>query len=49
MQSIVDLHHQNVDAKTATKVRFQEPGAGGDQEIDNKIAEEEPTNEVSNH
>ncbi|KAJ8918735.1 hypothetical protein NQ315_015055 [Exocentrus adspersus] len=41
VQSIVDQHHQNVDAKIATKVRFQEPGSIGD----NKTAEEEPTNE----
>ncbi|XP_044257294.1 solute carrier family 12 member 4 isoform X3 [Tribolium madens] len=43
VQSIVDQHHQNVDAKTATKVRFQEPSAEGDK--DNKAAETEPTNE----
>ncbi|XP_018569114.1 solute carrier family 12 member 4 isoform X2 [Anoplophora glabripennis] len=41
VQSIVDQHHP--DAKIATKVRFQEPGSGGD----NKTAEgEEPTNEL---
>lgn len=42
VQSIVDQHHPNVDAKTATKVRFQEPGAEGDNK--NTV---EPTNEVS--
>lgn len=40
VQSIVDQHHPNVDAKTATKVRFQEPGAEGDNK--NTV---EPTNE----
>ncbi|KAJ8955387.1 hypothetical protein NQ318_003484 [Aromia moschata] len=40
VQSIVDQHHQNIDTKIATKVRFQEPGANGD----NNTAEE-PTNE----
>ncbi|KAG5884024.1 hypothetical protein JTB14_014798 [Gonioctena quinquepunctata] len=40
VQSIVDQNHQN-DAKSATKVRFQEPGAEGD----NK-ASTEPTNEL---
>lgn len=45
VQSIVDQHHQNIDAKTATKVRFQEPGTG-DAEPDNKQADAEPTNEV---
>jgi potassium/chloride transporter 4/5/6 len=44
VQSIVDQHHQNIDAKTATKVRFQEPSADG--EKDNKVSESEPTNEV---
>ncbi|KAJ1523941.1 hypothetical protein ONE63_010490 [Megalurothrips usitatus] len=29
VQSIVDLHRNNVDAKTSTKVRFQEPQAAG--------------------
>ncbi|XP_063928306.1 solute carrier family 12 member 4 isoform X3 [Zophobas morio] len=43
VQSIVDQHHPNIDAKTATKVRFQEPGADGDK--DNKVTENEPTNE----
>ncbi|XP_049826721.1 solute carrier family 12 member 4 isoform X2 [Aethina tumida] len=43
VQSIVDQHHPNVDAKTATKVRFQEPGAGA--EGDNKV-DAEPTNEL---
>ncbi|XP_022914772.1 solute carrier family 12 member 4 isoform X3 [Onthophagus taurus] len=40
VQSIVDQHHP--DAKTATKVRFQEPGSDG--VVDNK-QEEEPSNE----
>ncbi|XP_072402320.1 solute carrier family 12 member 6 isoform X3 [Diabrotica undecimpunctata] len=40
VQSIVDQHHQNVDTKIATKVRFQEPGS----EKDNKN-DLEPTNE----
>ncbi|CAH0562337.1 unnamed protein product [Brassicogethes aeneus] len=40
VQSIVDQRH--MDAKTATKVRFQEPGADGD----NKN-ESEPTNEYN--
>ncbi|RZB40153.1 solute carrier family 12 member 4 [Asbolus verrucosus] len=43
VQSIVDQHHQNIDAKTATKVRFQEPAGDGDK--DNKVVETEPTNE----
>ncbi|CAH1153516.1 unnamed protein product [Phaedon cochleariae] len=39
VQSIIDQHHTIADSKTATKVRFQEPGPEGD----NKTAE--PTNE----
>ncbi|XP_057655789.1 solute carrier family 12 member 4 isoform X1 [Diorhabda carinulata] len=44
VQSIVDQHHQNVDAKMPTKVRFQEPGT----EEDNKN-QAEPTNEPKIH
>ncbi|XP_060516403.1 solute carrier family 12 member 4 isoform X2 [Cylas formicarius] len=39
VQSLVDQHHPNIDAKIPSKVRFQEPSAGDD----NKNAE--PTNE----
>lgn len=42
MQSIVDQHHPNLDAKTSSKVRFQEPGAE-----ENCKTNEEPTNEVA--
>lgn len=42
VQSIVDQHHQNIDAKVASKVRFQEPGTEAD---DNSVTEE-PSNEV---
>lgn len=46
VQSIVDQHHQNVDARTATKVRFQEPRI--DEEDTNKQTDQaEPTNEVT--
>ncbi|CAH1955661.1 unnamed protein product [Acanthoscelides obtectus] len=54
VQAIVDQHHQNIDAKGATKVRFEEPNsnAEGDNK-DNKTVsnatqenETEPTNEV---
>lgn len=42
---MLDQHHSNVDAKIATKVRFQEPGSGK-VIIDVKPPEVEPTNEV---
>lgn len=44
VQAILD-HHHNADVKTATKVRFQEPGKeGGLQEADE--SNEEETKEV---
>lgn len=47
VQAIVD-HHHNADVKTATKVRFQEPGRegkeGGIQEAEE--SNEEETKEV---
>ncbi|XP_044764689.1 solute carrier family 12 member 4 isoform X3 [Coccinella septempunctata] len=47
VQSIVDQHHQ--DPKIASKVRFQEPGSGGEEPPkDNKNCEAEPTNEPVN-
>lgn len=42
---MLEQHHSNVDAKIATKVRFQEPGSGK-VIIDVKPPEVEPTNEV---
>lgn len=41
----MDQHHQ--DPKIASKVRFQEPGSGGEEPpMDNKKSAPEPTNEV---
>lgn len=40
VQAIVD-HHHNVDVKTATKVRFQEPGKETEHATEAAPAEEE--------
>ncbi|XP_049831713.1 solute carrier family 12 member 6 isoform X1 [Schistocerca gregaria] len=42
VQAIVD-HHHNVDVKTATKVRFQEPGKEGAEKKAEETTEEEPS------
>ncbi|XP_034942488.1 solute carrier family 12 member 4 isoform X2 [Chelonus insularis] len=45
VQAVVD-HHHNVDVKTATKVRFQEPGvqsSGGTDEAQEKLVQPENT------
>nr|CAH7740215.1 unnamed protein product [Callosobruchus chinensis] len=49
VQAIVDQHHQNIDAKGTTKVRFEEPTADGDNKTVSNSTQEtepEPTNEV---
>ncbi|XP_067002016.2 solute carrier family 12 member 4 isoform X2 [Anabrus simplex] len=44
VQAIVD-HHHNIDVKTATKVRFQEPGKEGSEPLAEEATEEEQQKE----